>query len=349
MSPITPVLNSRSAQKGDFLPDLCQLGAVFRLVLIGQLLVIALLVADVGVTGIDGTNLGLMSLLVQWINLSSAALLCRLRPWFKSVSPRLAGASAYAVVLAITFLVSYLGQVVQQGHWHMAVIPLLNPLLLAMVIAGIVLRYFYVQQQLYNQTQAELHARIQALQSRIRPHFLFNSMNAIASLIALDPDAAERMVEDLSDLFRASLSEPSLIPLSRELDICRRFVRIEHTRLGDRLQVEWTIAPEVLDVQVPSLLIQPLIENAIYHGIQPLPEGGLVHIKAQLHQGICQLEIANPLPNPQALNTKGNGLALENIRHRLAAHYGEHARWINHLDQGLYRLIIEFPTQRPHL
>lgn len=340
-------MTSNHLQRGDFLPNLCSLQAVFRLVVLGELLALVLLLAKVGIQGIDGYNLGVMSIAVQWVCLASAGALCQLRDWFRRVSPQLAGTVAYALVQLVTLVVVYFGGSLQRGDWLPRWADLYSQLLLSMVLAGVVLRYFYLQQQLHNQVQAELRARIQALQSRIRPHFLFNSMNSIASLIAIDPEAAERMVEDLCDLFRASLSEPGLVPMSKELDVCRRFVRIEQTRLGERLQVEWVIDEAALKVQVPSLLLQPLIENAIYHGVAPLPAGGLVKIEVGRQGKHCRLAITNPLPDPAQLNTKGNGLALENIRNRLAAHYGEGTRWFNQLDAGLYRVIVEFPAELP--
>ncbi len=336
--------SSSHSQRGDFLPNFCTLEAVFRLVLLGELLALALVVARQGLVEFDVASFGMYSLMVQWVSLSSAALLCQLAPWLKRQPVWLAGSTAYGLVLLITCLVSFLGQALLLWDWRIRFDLLLSHLVLALVIAGVSLRYFYVQQQLHNQVRAELRARVQALQSRIRPHFLFNSMNSIASLIAIDPEAAERMVEDLSDLFRASLSEPTLIPLAKELAICQRFVRIEQTRIGERLQVTWAIAPEAEPCQIPSLLLQPLIENAIYHGVQPLPEGGLVAVAARIVQGHLQLRVSNPLPDPSQLNTKGHGIALENIRHRLSAHYGEDCQWRTHLDQGRYELVIEFPA-----
>jgi two-component system sensor histidine kinase AlgZ len=170
-------------------------------------------------------------------------------------------------------------------------------------------------------------------------------MNSIASLIATDPERAEAMVEDLSDVFRASLSEPGLVPMAKELELCRRFVRIEQTRIGERLQMVWEISPEVLEVKIPSLLLQPLIENAIYHGIQPLPEGGEVCVKAALVGDQCWLEVSNPLPDPSTLNTKGNGLALENIHRRLSAYFAGKTGWQTHLEQGRYILRVQFPAK----
>ena len=273
--------------QGDFLPNLCAIEAVFRLVILGELLALALVLADLGVKEFDLATFGLMSLLVQWVILLSAAGLCRLAPWFRKLKPWQSTLLAYGWILMVSTSLGFAALYVQMESWRLLWPTLVTQLLITMVIAGVALRYFYVQQQLHEQIKAELRARIQALQSRIRPHFLFNSMNSIASLITIDPERAEGMVEDLSDLFRASLSEPGLVPLSKELDLCRRFVRIEQTRIGDRLQLVWDISPEVLDVKVPSLLLQPLIENAIYHGIQPLPEGGEVRVSAKVVGDQC--------------------------------------------------------------
>ena len=147
------------------------------------------------------------------------------------------------------------------------------------VIVTSYLRYNYVRRSLQRREESELHARIQALQSRIRPHFLFNSMNIIASLIPVDPAAAETVVEDLSELFRASLQEEgSEVSIDDELALCRRYMRIEFLRLGKRLNINWQIEVVTDSVRIPLLTLQPLLENAVYHGIQPLPEGGTITV-----------------------------------------------------------------------
>lgn len=336
--------------QGDFLPNLCSVQAVFHLILVGELLAIALTVVTGGVVSFDWHRLGMLSMLIQWIVLTSAACLCPLRPWFRRQRPMLAGAISYAMVLGITMLYSALGAMLPgfgraQGTGVSADLLLTN-FMLAAVFAGIVLRYFYLQQQLQNQQRAELTARIQALQARIRPHFLFNSMNSIASLIAIDPDAAEDMVVDLSELFRASLSEPGLIPLARELELCRRFVAIEQIRIGDRLSVVWDV-DELPDAVIPSLLLQPLIENAIYHGIQPLAAGGTVDISVKADGPMCKVRVVNPLGDPSQATNKGNGLALENIRRRLEAHYGHKAQMSVESESNRYCVWVSFPTQPP--
>lgn len=334
-----------AAVQGDFLPNLCTLEAVFRLVILGELLALALVLADMGVKDFDLAVFGMLSLMVQWVVLVSAAGLCQLAPWFRKLKPWQSTLLAYAWILVASTLVGFAALYIQVESLNLLWPSLATQILITMVIAGVALRYFYVQQQLQEQTKAELRARIQALQSRIRPHFLFNSMNSIASLIAIDPERAEAMVEDLSDLFRASLSEPGLIPLAKELDICRRFVRIEQTRIGERLKMVWEVDPAALEVKIPSLLLQPLIENAIYHGIGPLPEGGEVKVSARLEGDQCWLEVSNPLPDPSTLNTKGNGLALENIHRRLSAYFAGKTGWQTQIDQGRYVLCVQFPAK----
>jgi two-component system sensor histidine kinase AlgZ len=203
-----------------FLPDLCSSQSVFLLVLVAELLAVLLTIS--GSSGLQHFNwdkLALISVQVQWIVVFSAVALCRLRFWLGRQAHLRAGVASYALVLGITFVLCSAGQWIIYGASGMAFVGdhefnfdgwlLLNNMVIAAILSGILLRYLYLQQQLRNQQQAEMQARIQALQSRIRPHFLFNSMNSIASLIATDPDTAERVVEDLSELFRASLAEPT--------------------------------------------------------------------------------------------------------------------------------------------
>lgn len=334
-------------QQNDFLPNLCTGQAVFHLIIVGELLAIALAVSGASTDGVSWYRFGLVSMMVQWVVLSSAACLCPLRRWFRHQSPELAGGVSYAIVLTITAVFSVIGVLVQsangtQPRWEM----LFGNVIIAAVFTGVVLRYFYLQQQLRNQQQSELQSRIQALQSRIRPHFLFNSMNSIASLIEVDPLLAERMVEDLSDLFRASLSEPGLVSLEKELDLCRRFGRIEQLRLGDRLTINWNITGNIRDVSLPSLLLQPLVENAIYHGVQPLPEGGVVDIDVHVIGGDVRLSVSNPVPQIQASGRKieGNGIAMENMKRRLEAYYGSKARTFIVAQAGRFSVQLQFPV-----
>ena len=307
-------------------PDLCNVTALTLVVLFAQLLVVVLWVA-----GDDGTWLrfALLSLIVQWIALTSAGVLCVSRSLLDRLPVIPGAAAAFLMVLVVTLVEGLIADriLVQFGPDPVDWERIGSMLIVSAIISGLALRYFYVQQRLRVKEQSELQARLQALQSRIRPHFLFNSMNIIASLIAVDPDTAESVVEDLSELFRASLNEAgNQVPFTSELDLCERYARIEKLRLGDRLQLRWELGELPEGVRIPLLTLQPLIENAIYHGVQPRAEGGTVVVKAWHQVPDVWIRITNPVP-PAGVRSgsEGNRMAIENIRDRLQVLYGDRA------------------------
>ncbi len=343
-----------------FLPDLCSSQSVFLLVLVAELLAVLLTIsASSGLQHFSWDKLAMISVQVQWIVVFSAIVLCRLRFWLGRQDHARAGAVAYALVLAIALVLCIAGQwivfgasglaFIEEQHFSLDGWLLLNNMVIAAILAGILLRYLYLQQQLRNQQQAEMQARIQALQSRIRPHFLFNSMNSIASLIATEPDTAERVVEDLSELFRASLAEPSLIPLERELQLCKHYLEIEQLRLGRRLQLDWQINSCNPNIKIPSLMLQPLVENAIFHGIEPLPKGGKITVKVSQNDKQLSIVISNPYlltKKPQRNSEhaqRHNHMALDNIRRRLTAHFGTAARLSSSAENGVFTTYIFCP------
>ncbi len=352
-----------------FLPDLCSVHAVLFLVLVSELLAIVLELADSGVQQFSWTGFALTSLFVQWCFLVSAALLCQLRPRLSRLPLRIAASTCYLLIIAVVALTTIIGQWMLNGDiskllnssqspvpmWAIDLPALITNIIICAVLAGITLRYFYLMQQLQLQQRTELQARIQALQSRIRPHFLFNSMNIIASLIPVDQEAAETAVEDLASLFRASLAEVATqVSLAEELALCRRYTRIEQLRLGSRLTIDWQCDDVPQSLPIPSLCLQPLLENAIYHGIQQLPEGGTVSIKASYENGLFTLVVTNPVLLPelgqdQSRSTKGfgaegNQLALDNIKQRLQAMYGAKANLTTSLTQQQYCACIQYPV-----
>jgi two-component system, LytTR family, sensor histidine kinase AlgZ len=349
---------------GDFLPNLCNAQSVLLLVLAAELIAVLLTLNASLLPLFSWDLLALYSFQIQWISLISAFVICSIRPWLRTWTPMQAGLMAYGAVLVTTLVMSTLGQFLLQAFgsgWYAGPIgfrfngwQLFNNLLTSAILSGITLRYLYLQQQLRNQQQAELHARIQALQSRIRPHFLFNSMNSIASLIGSDPDMAERVIEDLAELFRASLAEPALIPLEKELTLCRRYLEIEQLRLGKRLMLDWQIGKLDDDLKIPSLMLQPLVENAIFHGIEPMPKGGTVTVKISQAKNQLMIAITNPYPvikkAPSQAQTasqdRHNRMALDNIRHRLQVHYGNKARLSSSAEHGVFTTYIFCPLSK---
>jgi len=316
-----------------WLPDFCSWPVLAALAVIGELvaLVVVLSASDVGVP--TWQSLGLASLFVQWLAVVWTVSLCKARPLLVRMAPWMAEFAAYALMLVTTAAASWVVFAMDRNlnlgfiesgaeSWRFV---LRNGVICAL-IGGAVLRYFYVQEQWRERVQAEERARFEALQARIRPHFLFNSMNVIASLIRARPVQAEAAVEDLSDLFRAALGrDDARSTLGEELDLARGYLRIEQLRLGDRLSVDWQVDGLPRDLELPSLLLQPLVENAVYHGIQPLPAGGTVSVHGRVDGDLVEIRVVNPCPPPAARRGGGNGMALNNIRSRLALHYGGRA------------------------
>lgn len=323
------------------IPELCNTPAIALLVVFCQLLVIVLLFAG---TELSWMSFGLMSLFVQWVALASAGVLCILRKPVASLNLVLGSGLAYLVVMLVTLCVSGAAEwILDRGPGML--LRVTGQMMISGIITGLVFRYFHVQQRLRLQEQAELQSRIQALQSRIRPHFLFNSMNIIASLIATDPETAEVVVEDLSELFRASLNDAgNQVPIDQELDLCERYLRIEALRLGDRLSLEWHVAELSPGTRIPLLTLQPLLENAIYHGIQPLPEGGTIELQLSYEEDFVVVRIANPVPPANQISeTQGNRMALQNIRSRLAVLYDNKASLETGVSDDKFVTQLRFP------
>jgi len=332
-----------------FLPDFCSVRLVFTVVVMAQLLAFVLAMSP-SATGDRWLQLSLTSLFIQWVALTNCAVLCVLSRWLRRFNKLRLAFVCFMVVMLVTLLISEASYSVSRAlaldrllpdSWHIEF--LLRNLGISGIIAAVSLRYFYLQHQLKLSITARSKARIEALQARIRPHFLFNSMNTIASLTRSKPALAEEVVEDLADLFRASLAvDDSEVRLSQELHLCQRYLNIEKTRLGDRLQVNWSIDDSVDGVFVPTLSIQPLIENAIYHGIEPRIEGGCIAISGQINAGYFELRVSNPLPvSTLQSDRQSHHMALENIRDRLASLYEGLARLdIDNTDQQFTVLLV---------
>jgi len=215
--------------------------------------------------------------------------------------------------------------------------------LLGVTVAALLLYYLELRARAFSPAVAE--ARLMALNARIRPHFLFNSINAVLALIRAEPRQAEAALENVSDLFRAALRDPSdWLPLSDEIALCRQYLELEKLRLGERLRVQWDIREVPLDARIPPLMLQPLVENAVYHGIEPAAEGGEIRIVFARNRDEILIEISNPTRGGQR-HTPGNQMALGNIRERLALYFDLEARLeIEERDES-YRVSIRLPCR----
>jgi two-component system sensor histidine kinase AlgZ len=211
------------------------------------------------------------------------------------------------------------------------------------------MRYLYVSSEWRRSIVLEAQARISALQALIRPHFLFNSMNTIASLTRTDPRQAEEAVEDLSDLLRANLGgSGARTSLKEELEVAAIYQRIEKLRLGERLVVRWKVADLPMRALIPSLTIQPLLENAIYHGIELLPNGGEVVVTGKRDDMYLEITMENPIAEGEKRAKGGNKMALSNIRQRFDLAYGNRASVTVEETPTSYCVKLRFPYDERH-
>jgi len=218
---------------------------------------------------------------------------------------------------------------------------LLRHAMFSLLLTGVLLGYFYLRARALSPAIAE--ARLQALQARIRPHFLFNSITAVLSLVRTEPRRAETALEDLADLFRVLMRDNrQLTPLADEVARCRQYLDLEKVRLGERLKVEWHVENMPGDALVPPLVLQPLLENAVYHGIEPSSGTGVIGVNIFLRRG----EVHAILRNPYKLSGShhgGNKMAVDNIRERLALHFDAEASLESRINRNSYEVHIRMP------
>ncbi len=216
--------------------------------------------------------------------------------------------------------------------------------ILCVMLTVVVAAYFFWRRRAYSPALTD--ARLQALQARIRPHFLFNSINAVLSLIRSDPQRAEAALEDLAELFRALMQDNrQLSTLADELALCRQYLNLEQLRLGERLRIDWDIEGMPGDALVPQLLLQPLVENAIYHGIEPGMDPGSVRIQIVRDRKQVRLLLSNPY-HPDYQHRAGNRMALANIRERLALHFDVEASLATQVAGERFEIRIVLPYRR---
>ena len=334
------------------MPNFCDVYTIFLVILTTELLAFIFVLTPLGKIGYTWnyitnsllTDLAMTSLFMQWISLLSMVFLCGIQ---RILHNNIAvGIVSYLTILLTTYFVSeFMWQInssfidTESASQHQ--IFLIRNLIISTIISIIILRYFYIQYQWKNKTKALAAYRIQALQARIRPHFLFNSMNTIASLIRFYPNKAERVVEDFADLFRASLTDNKYTTLQEELVLCRQYVGIEILRLGKRLKVVWDVDKLPLDARLPPLSLQPLLENAIYHGIQPLSNGGTINITGFFQKDYITITITNPLS--LTIRKSGNHIAQKNIQQRLKFFYETSAKLTILESNNTYQVNLYFP------
>lgn len=332
-------------------PDCCNIGVVCRTLLgVNAAAFVGLLVQSASLKA------GLLdfveaSMVIELASLWSLFALCGLRrllqrmPAGGAMALWAQRAACAAIPAAITGLVIHFFMSLDwllNSFGHMTV---LKGVLTAALMGAVFQHYFELRTRAYSPALVE--ARLQALQARIRPHFLFNSLNAVLSLIRTEPRRAETALEDLADLFRVFMSDPrSMTTLENEIRLCRQYLSIEKIRLGERLQVHWraeNISDNVLrKAQIPLLLLQPLLENAVHYGVEPSAQPVQIQIHVSRALDRIQIVVVNPY-HPQAEAGQGNHMALNNIRERLALLYDVEAQLTTTVARGFFEVRLRFP------
>lgn len=331
------------------IPDCCNLGVVLRV-----LLAVNLAVAAGSLLHASGWRSGLAafvedSMMVELSCLWSLFALCVLRRLLPRLPERAAPAwsqrlACALVPAAVTAAVVHFFLSVEWLRGGLDNLSVPRGVMLAALFGGLIQHYFELRTRAFSPALVE--ARLQALQARIQPHFLFNSLNAVLSLIRGEPRRAEAALEDLAELFRVLMSDPrNMTTLAKELRLCEQYLAIEKLRLGERLQVEWrmdNIGEDVLRrAQMPVLLLQPLLENAVHYGVEPA--AGPALIRVDISRALERIEIIVVNPWHGAPGTPGNRLALQNIRERLQLLYDVESQLGTAVVDGRFEVRLRFP------
>ncbi|TXJ07350.1 MAG: alginate biosynthesis protein [Acinetobacter sp.] len=333
-----------------YFSDFKQWRHVFELLLTSNILALTLAVASV--QRLSELSLAVLLhhiLFVSWIAICFAVCVDKSQRWLKQYDRSMALILCFFLLLLIVFFSTCMVNVIQMlaaklpWTWARVFDATLHHAVLGGSLGVICLRYLYVREQWIEQQQSELMARVQALQARIHPHFLFNSLNSVVSLIASDPFKAEQMLIDLSSLFRASLTELKEVSLQEEIELCQRYLKIESVRLGERLEIKWRIDGEsqLKFAKIPLLTLQPLLENCIYHGVESMANRSTVSILIE----VMGRQVNIVLTNPYQFKTRasqGNGIAIDNVKQRLLAYYGTTVHFKMFARDGMFTTVLRY-------
>jgi two-component system sensor histidine kinase AlgZ len=334
---IDDVASINQTGAGIRLPNFCNLGVMLRSLLLANIFVLAAALVRAPTFAAAWFEFLLLAAFCEPVLIVSLVVLCAARrPLHRmGYAPSLLAIAAFEVVVA--WLAARLGADLMPGRN----LPFAHVALLALFMTGCLLFYFDLRSRALAPAVAE--ARIQALQARIRPHFLYNSINAVLSLMRSDPPRAERALEDMADLFRVLMADNrTLAPIGHEVELTRQYLAIEAIRLGERLRVSWRTEGMPADALVPPMVLQPLVENAVYHGIEPSVAGGEIAIAIGRSGTQLHMTLTNPYP-AESRHASGNRMAIANIRERLQLHFDAEASMKSEVSDGTYTVTIRMP------
>ena len=289
---------------------------------------------------------------INWVILSFSALVDYFQEFFAKFSQKMALILGFILLQLVVLFTTCAVNIIQ--YWASPLTYFSEQVLFqgvglhlsyGILLGAFCMRYLYMREQWLKQQYSELNARIQAMQARIHPHFLFNSLNSVVSLISIDPDKAENMLISLSRLFRASFQELKLVSLGEEIDLCQQYLSIEKMRLGERLKVEWNIQATSLElkrVTIPLLTLQPLLENSIFHGVEKVLQPSTISVLVEILQNQVSIVITNPYSHDTIKSRQGNGIAIENVKQRLKAYYGQTVKFQVYGGVSLYTTVVSY-------
>ncbi|HPG93380.1 MAG TPA: histidine kinase [Dokdonella sp.] len=336
-------------EKHRWLPQFCSMPTLFALMVVAEIVALVIAMAPDRASRSWLGELTIASVFVQWLALLNAVVLCSSRESLQRLPVR----TGFVLAWLLAVVTTALGSAVVYSMDHALGFGLTAPVgagwrfclgnaAICALIAAALLRYLYIRELWQERVHAAAKAQVDALQARIRPHFLFNSMNTIASLIRKRPRDAERAVEDLSDLFRAALgARETLATLGEELDLIGQYLRIESLRLGDRLKLDLDLDALPRELPLPPLLLQPLVENAVYHGIQRMPDGGTLRVRGARRGDLVEIVVHNPVVEDAA--HPRNAHALANVRARIEYHFGARGELLVQPQHGEFTVTVRLP------
>ena len=338
MAKLGTVASINQTGAGIRLPNFCNLGVMLRSLLIVNLLLAAAAVIRSSTVDSAWFEFLVFAAFGEPVLILSLVALCAARRWLHAMGyvGALAALAVFEMLVAWFLYEASSGLLLDRRPMTFGQV-----MFLVFFVTAVTVAYFDLRARALSPAIAE--ARIQALQARIRPHFLYNSINAVLSLMRSEPRRAERALEDLADLFRVLMADNrTLAPIANEVELARQYLALESLRLGERLKITWRIDTMPGDALVPPLVLQPLVENAVYHGIEPSDAGGEIEIDIGLAGGQLLMELKNPFPGG-GHHSAGNRMAIVNIRERLQLHFDVEASMRSEVKDGTYKVTIRIP------
>ncbi len=292
---------------------------------------------------------GLVSLMVQWVALLTLGGLYLLRRRLKNVKPQLIAYLALVLLLLSSWSVLFVSDLLLGDLWRISEAARMDAVWrvtgIAMIVGWLALAAFQNHWRLRQLAVRAKQAELAALQARVRPHFLFNTLNTGAALVHHRPDEAEHLLLDLADLFRAALGGPREIPLREEIALIERYLEIESLRFRERLRVRWTRPDPMPEAFVPSLSLQPLVENAIKHGIERIAGGGEIDIRIDSDERGIVIMISNPMPAEPSRAATGHNVGLPASLAQIEAYTEGRGSVEAKTEDGRFIVTVKLPTK----